>query len=223
MAFLFLFFFITNRARDASTVQGLFGMHDGVFYSLEYILGNADDIESKNLVYSTVRPPPPPPPPPRTWTVWEYIALIVTVVAIVVRYGEYALNFAVNGAVEVYYAVFDFPFRELYRYGPRFFGGWEGTDLPEICSRITYYGDRNFWMRNMSECESIFQSKEEAFIRVVRPGIYILIFLMLFWAAQHLVSSYAEQKRDRTDRAVLDTYHAVQTLIRLSNRSQGRR
>jgi len=203
-------------------VAGLFGMHDGVFYSLEYILGNADEIESNGVSYSTVRPPPPPLPPPPTWTVWEYIALIVTVVAIAVRYGEYVLDRVMMGTAEVYYFLFDFPFREFYRYAPRFVGGWEGDDLPDICSRITYYGDRSFWMRNVEECESIYEAKEEAFIRVVRPGVYILMFIILFWAAQHLVASYAEQKRDRTDRAVLDTYHAVQTLIRLSNRSQRR-
>jgi hypothetical protein len=129
-------------------MQGLFGMHDGVFYSLQHILGNADEIETHRLVYSVVRPPPPPPPPPHEWSVWEYIALILTVVAVVVRYGEYVRDVVVRGVTEMYYLVFDFPFRELYRYGPKFVG-WEGMELPEICTRITYYGDRSFWMRNL--------------------------------------------------------------------------
>lgn len=206
---------------DQAVVAGLFGMHDGVFYSLQHILTQADEIETRNWMYSVVRPPPPPPLPPRHWTVWEWIALFLVVVGVVARYGDHVRDMCLQTIIDTYYLVLDFPFRELYRYGPKFVG-WEGLDLSEICARITYHGDRSFWMRNMGECQNIYHSKEEAFVRWFRPVVYALLGIVTFAVVRHLVTSYAERKRDRTDRAVLDTYHAVQTLIRVANRAQRR-
>jgi hypothetical protein len=123
---------------------------------------------------------------------------------------------------EVHYIVFDLPFRELYRYGPHAIG-WEGMDLAEVCSRITYHGNRDFWVRNMEECEAIYAVKEEAFLRVTRPIAYLIFLVTCFLAIRHLITRYAEGKRDKTDRAVLETYHAFQTLVRLANRQMPKR
>lgn len=121
-----------------------------------------------------------------------------------------------------FYLIFDMPLRELYRYGPHMVGGWEGIDLPDICTRITYHGDRMFWMRNLSDCQTIYNNKEEAFVRVLRPLLYIVLLVGTFLTIRHLIAVYAENKRDRTDRAVLETYHAFSTLVKLANRQMDR-
>jgi hypothetical protein len=62
---------------------------------------------------------------------------------------------------------------------------------------------------------AIFNLKEEAFVRICRPIMYVVLALILFYVIRHLVAVYAENKRDRTDRVVLETYHTFQTMIRL--------
>jgi hypothetical protein len=117
----------------------------------------------------------------------------------------------------VHDVVFNLPFRELYRQGPHLIG-WEGLALAEVCNRITHFGGRDFWMRNMSECEEIYAGKEEAFLRTLRPMAYTLLCILSFFVVRHLVAVYGESKRNRTDRAVLEAYHAFQTLVRIANR-----
>jgi hypothetical protein len=117
----------------------------------------------------------------------------------------------------VHDVVFNLPFQELYRHGPRLIG-WEGLALAEVCNRITHFGGRDFWKRNMSECEEIFAGKEEAFLRTVRPMAYAVLCILSFYVVRHLVAVYGESKRNRTDRAVLEAYHAFQTLVRIANR-----
>lgn len=147
--------------------------------------------------------------------------LLAVVAAVVVFKGETILDFVAGTALDIFYFIFDMPIRELYRYGPHLVG-WEGLDLPDICSRITYHGDRVFWTRNLTECEEIYRNKEEAFVRVLRPIFYAIVLVASFVAIRHLVAVYAENKRDRTDRAVLETYHAFQTLVKLANRQVDR-
>lgn len=118
--------------------------------------------------------------------------------------------------------LFNLPFRELYRHGPPLIG-WEGLALAEVCNRITHFGGRDFWLRNMNECQEIYASKEEAFLRTMRPISYALMSLLLFWVTRHLVVAYGESKRNRTDRAVLEAYHAFQTLVRIASRQDGTR
>ena len=117
----------------------------------------------------------------------------------------------------VHEMLFSLPFRELYRNGPHVIG-WEGLALAEVCHRITHFGGREFWVRNMSECEEIYDGKEEAFLRMVQPVVYGLLCMISFYAVRHLVTVYGESKRNRTDRAVLEAYHAFQTLVRIANR-----
>jgi hypothetical protein len=155
------------------------------------------------------------------WYTLEYALLVSALLYGAFFYGEIAVTHVTQAAVDAFYFVFDLPIRELYRYGPSLIG-WEGMDLPDICSRITYHGDRGFWSRNHWECEAIYKSKEEAFVRICRPMLYIVLVGVCFIAVRHLVAVYAESKRDRTDRAVLETYHAFQTLIRLVSRQLDR-
>jgi hypothetical protein len=153
-----------------------------------------------------------------TWGTGEIVILLVVLIAAVaLNFGSAVMDFAIMARRQVHHLVFELPFRELYRYGPHIIG-WEGMELAEVCSRITYHGNRDFWSRNMEECELIYAGKEEAFLRVTRPLSYVVFLVTCFLAIRHLVTAYAETKRDRTDRVVLETYHAFQTLVRLANR-----
>jgi len=200
-------------------IVGLFGEHDSVFYSLQHILGNP---ESGQFVFSVHRPIIKEEKQDDSWLkILEYVLLAAALVVSLFFYGEDAMKYVVQKAVDVFYLLFDLPIRELYRHGP-YLIGWESMDMPDICSRITYHGDREFWSRNRAECQAIFNSKEEAFVRVCRPAMYLVLVMVLFAAIRHLVAVYAENKRDRTDRAVLETYHAFQTMIRLITRQVDR-
>jgi hypothetical protein len=148
----------------------------------------------------------------------EVLVFLVALLAIASwYYGDIILDYAIMIKKEVHYLVFDLPFRELYRQGPHVIG-WEGMELAEVCSRITYHGNRDFWVRNMEECEAIYAGKEEAFLRITRPAAYLVFVIITFLAIRHLVTRYAESKRNRTDRVVLETYQAFETLVRLAKR-----
>lgn len=162
--------------------------------------------------------------------VWVGAAAAAIVVLVSILYGGphtlfYYLELAVfplqaslfGSFHAIHELVFSLPFRELYRHGPHLIG-WEGLALPEVCNRITHFGGREFWSRNMSECEEIYAGKEEAFLRTVRPMAYAALCILSFYVVRHLVAVYGESKRNRTDRAVLEAYHAFQTLVRIANR-----
>lgn len=204
-----------------SFTQGLFGEHDGIFYSLQHILSNP---ESEQASFSVHRPLPQEEKKRDYW----YLAVILLFVLFgvmlamaVYHYGKDVRNYSMNLLVWIIQRIFDVPIRELYRHGPNLIG-WENLDLPTICSRITYHGDREFWRRNLDECYAIYGAKEEAFVRVSRPILYVILFLVSFVVIRHLVAVYAENKRDRTDQAVLETYHAFQTMIRVITSSMER-
>ena len=179
-----------------------------------------------------MRPIPKEDPKDEPSSYWrtslELFMVVGAVVALAFYRGEEVMAFmnkvvtaVVDTVVWVFQLIFDMPLRELYRYGPHLIG-WEGMDLPDICTRITYHGDRMFWMRNLSDCQTIYDNKEEAFVRVLRPLVYIILLVGTFMATRHLVAVYAENKRDRTDRAVLETYHAFSTLVKLASRQMDR-
>ena len=151
----------------------------------------------------------------------EYLLIGTVAATLAYYYGEDAWELTTRVVLNIFYRIFDLPIRELYRHGP-YLVGWENLDLPTICSRVTYYGDRSFWSRNIEECEAIFHAKEEAFVRVCRPIMYVFLAIITFMVVRHLVSVYAESKRNRTDRIVLETYHAFQNMIGLITRQVDR-
>jgi hypothetical protein len=201
-------------------IQGLFGERDGVFYSLQHILANPD---SEQTVFNVHRPLPREEKNDDSWYLMllAYIVCGFTLLTLIFRYGEDVWYFAMSILLSIFQRIFDIPIRELYRHGPNLIG-WENLDLPTICSRITYHGDPDFWRRNMEECHAIYLGKEEAFVRVCRPIMYAAFSVVIFMVIRHLVAVYAESKRDRTDRAVVETYHAFQNMIRIIVRSMDR-
>jgi len=123
----------------------------------------------------------------------------------------------------------DFPLRELYRHGPGFAGGWEGSTAASICAAITYHGDESFWLRNMDECHRIFGEKEEAFLKTARPCLYLLLawigFKIMKAGAKTAFMVFMTGRKERKTKKVGDldqkvdpdmteTYKAMSTLIR---------
>ena len=198
-------------------IAGLFDQRDGIFYSLEYILSLPEP--PLQYSFSVIRPLKREQPKKHSWSLVEIFLLIGVVATLIAAYfyGIDCLGYLWMILLELHYFLVDLPLRELYRYGPHLVG-WEGLELAEVCSRITYYGNKDFWGRNTEECLSIYQGKEEAFLRIARPIAYSVFAIVAYIAVRHLIKSYAESKRNRTDRVVLETYNAFQTLVRLANR-----
>jgi len=217
--------------------QGLFGEQDRIFHSFEHILSLP---EPSRQAYSTVVSPPPrvvheePPSRDIPQVVWLGVAFAGLILVYgwihigglptLVYYIEittFLLLDRVLGWFSIAHElVVNLPFRELYRHGPHWIG-WEGLPLAEVCNRITHFGGHDFWRQNMDQCEGIYAGKEEAFLRTLRPVVYTVSGILLFYIVHSLVVSYGESKRNRTDRAVLDAYHAFQTLVRIANRQVG--
>ena len=128
--------------------------------------------------------------------------------------------------------VLDWPARELYRYGPSVVG-WEGRELIDICTQMNRryyfvglgggggnnnYDDREYWRRNPDACDVIYRMKEESFVRMCRPLWYLTLMAVSFVVIQRLIAAaFAKeppQQLNRTDRAVLQTYRALQMLVR---------
>jgi hypothetical protein len=124
--------------------------------------------------------------------------------------------------------VIQMPLQELYRQGPWFLG-WEGDSISRICSRITFHGDASFWMRNAEECERIYAAKEEAWLRMARPIVYSILALViasiirfiLRERAQHKLNMAAQLRGPPTDRDMVETYRAFQTIIKQVGRTLG--
>jgi len=124
----------------------------------------------------------------------------------------------------------DWPARELYRYGPAIIG-WEGRDLIDICTQMNQryyfvglgrdghsYEDRNYWLNNPEACETIYRMKEESFARMCRPLGYLIVgiltFLVIRWLKDEFFARPPGPQLTREDRAVLNTYRAIQMLAR---------
>ena len=120
----------------------------------------------------------------------------------------------------VYNTMIEQPLRDIYHYGPWFIG-WEGDDISTICARITYHGDAQFWLRNMSECERIYAAKEQAFIRIVLPFIYIVGTVLFVYTIRFLVQEYQNyhfqlynNNRNPLERDMADLYHSFHVILR---------
>ena len=209
---------LDHSYEHSEPIVGLFREQDGVFFSFEHILTSQEAHDSAYMITL----PRPRHIVPEPW--WQSNAFLFTLSLVIITslwyYGPVIFEASWTILSETYVFIFDLPLRELYRYGPHIIG-WEGSDLSEICSRITYHGDKFFWSRNLEECELIYAAKEEAFLRITRPVMYATLALILFYALRHLVSKYAESRRDTADRDMIETYRAFQIILRQAQRGPG--
>ena len=212
-------------------LAGLF-RRDGLFLPLSYVLANALALQGEllSITRPISRPRPPPPPPP----IWPYVAGGLFVASIMAKYGvdwdwffdvtlfyaELAVRFLINLPFQLFNVLVEIPLKETYRHGPSFIG-WEGQPLPRICSQVTFHGDEAFWSRNMQECEKIYAAKEAAALHIRKPLLYIAIAAGLFFAVQSLVRTNAIRRQYRPDRNMVETYNALNILLRQFNRAGG--
>lgn len=212
-------------------LAGLF-RRDGLFLPLSYVLANALALQGEllSITRPISRPRPPPPPPP----IWPYVAGGLFVASIMAKYGvdwdwffdvtlfyaELAVRFLINLPFQLFNVLVEIPLKETYRHGPSFIG-WEGQPLPRICSQVTFHGDEAFWSRNMVECEKIYAAKEAAALHIRKPLLYIAIAAGLFFAVQSLVRTNAIRRQYRPDRNMVETYNALNILLRQFNRAGG--
>jgi hypothetical protein len=209
---------LDHSYQHSEPIVGLFRKQDGVFFSFEHILTSQEARDSAYMITLPRRRHIIAEPWWQSNTFVFTLSLVVLIAAW--HYSPVIFEASWRIVSETYLFIFDLPLRELYRYGPHIIG-WEGADLSEICSRITYHGDKFFWSRNLEECELIYATKEEAFLRVTRPAMYATLALVLFYAFRHLVAQYAESRRDTADRDMIETYRAFQILLRQAHRGSG--
>ena len=224
----------TGSDNDGSVEPPLAGLfrRDGLFMPMSYVLANALALQGEllSITRPVPRPRPPPPPPP----IWPYVAGGLFVASIMAKYGvdwdwffdvalfyaELAARFLINLPFQLFNVLVEIPLKETYRHGPSFIG-WEGQPLPRICAQVTFHGDEAFWSRNMLECEKIYAAKEAAALHIRKPLLYIAIAAGLFFAIQSLVRTNAIRRQYRPDRNMVETYNALNILLRQFNRAGG--
>lgn len=221
-----------NDGSVEAPLAGLF-RRDGLFMPMSYVLANALALQGEllSITRPVSRPKPPPPPPP---PIWPYVAGGLFVASIMAKYGvdwdwffdvtlfyaELATRFLINLPFQLFNVLVEVPLKETYRHGPSFIG-WEGQPLPRICAQVTFHGDEAFWSRNMLECEKIYAAKEAAALHIRKPLLYIAIAAGLFFAIQALVRTNAIRRQYRPDRNMVETYNALNILLRQFNRAGG--
>jgi len=258
----------TNH-RTGSILVGLFGKEDRVFYSLECILA-MDPAEGARRIFCVKEPvrwevATQNEAGDRGWlSIFSYsnirnlpVAIVVLFVAIFIApiivdhfddlyHFMYSLLTLVPQDVpslwRIISFVFDWPVREVYRYGPSLVG-WEGRDLVDICTQMNRryyfvglgrdsdghnnYEDREYWWHHPETCETIYRMQEESFVRMCRPLWYLTVIVVSFMAIRRFLTAFFAKEPDpqvnRIDRAVLDTYRALLMLSREHRRQEDRR
>lgn len=70
------------------------------------------------------------------------------------------------------YSIFVFwPIHRLYHFGPRWLGGWEGTDLPHICAALSPRTSVDLWVDNEDKCFALVERHLDSY----------LVIAELFW------------------------------------------
>lgn len=207
---------IDNDFRDWE-IAGMFRESDCLFVSLQDIINDVDTKSVYALSFPHFHIPQPEP-----WLTETVLILggVGSIVGLWV-FGPIVLALLHHWSGSFFEVFVNLPLRELYRYGPSVVG-WEGASLPSVCARITYHGDEDFWKRNLVECQSIFDSKEEAMLRMVRPFLYVATLLVGFWVIRALVREHAMSLRRNLktpDQDMIETYRAFNVLFRQMGRA----
>lgn len=150
------------------------------------------------------------------WYLHHYWMALFASVGVVIVYtrGHFLLHSLWNACSALVNLLVNVPLEEYYRNAPTVMGGWEGQSLPSICAQITFHGDEIFWRRNLEECERIFFYKQQSFMRIAKPSVYIVILTVSFHVVRMLVREYALHRRPRENREMVETYHALQVILR---------
>ena len=235
-----------DRSKDVN-VAGMFRESDRVFIPLSIIYTNPKSFIGEVLCIK--RPPPPQkrqlrlpttPTIPKQRSIFitflEVLGIIVVLLASYKTYNavscldyeyyaqawlykiEHAFFTLLNFPFYLFDMIIEFPLRELYRHGPSVIG-WEGEPLPKICARITYHGDEQFWSRNIEECQRIYDAKEMSAMQVRKPIVVLCLLGVMFYMIKSIVAARALRNRQRIDPNMVETYRAIQSLVRQLRRA----
>ena len=204
-------------------VVGLF-RSDGVFVSLQEILAFPD--ESTRQTYAVMTPEETEDDDAdgdlggsslSRQVLWSMLGIVIAVGScyLTKELSELIWLFIIDS----HYLFLELPLQQFYHLGPYWLGGWEGDQLPKICTRITYHGDVEFWTRNYHDCEVIYQKKLHAFMYVAKPACYLILSLAFFYVLRAIIIAALQRRRrpyqyDQPTREMMETYHAVNTLFR---------
>jgi len=228
-----------GRDGDASSfspsIVGMFEEETSVFVSLRQVLDDAAAAgggPASAKVYTLfLRPPPRPrqaPQPPvdivdALYKIALYGVVPVTAAYLVYAHASAIVRLAIDTVAVAYERFLEIPLQEFYRYGPWFAGGWEGVPLAQVCARLTLnYGDVDFWNRNLEECQHLFETKREAWMRVARPITCFAFGIAVFVVLRFLMLELLRNRgpfHPPPDRDMVETYRAFQVLLRQIKRN----
>jgi hypothetical protein len=66
------------------------------------------------------------------------------------------------------------PLKQLYSFGPRVLGCWEGKREHDICVELSG-SDSNFWIENLHQCKLIIERHYHSKMVVAYAGVYMLV------------------------------------------------
>ena len=233
---------------NSNIIAGLFCETTQTFYSLQHILSwdNTMIKERQQYIYAVELPPvvsssqvPADDDKEGFWMGWYHyvmdelqalyhsilsnLFILLPIILAIVLYYQYNIvsDSVVLTYTTIYSTMIEQPLRDIYHYGPWFIGGWEGDDISTICARITYHGDAQFWIRNMNECQRIYSAKEQAFIRIVLPFIYLMCIVLFVYTIRFLIQEYQNYQfqlynnhRNPLERDMADLYHSFHVVLR---------
>eukprot|EP00164_Ancoracysta_twista_P003991 GFYU01005356.1.p1 GENE.GFYU01005356.1~~GFYU01005356.1.p1 ORF type:complete len:391 (+),score=54.02 GFYU01005356.1:123-1175(+) len=175
----------------------------GVIYPLSYVSNHPNKFEMRESTQKAARPYVllvatdrveyiPPTVADRIWDKKKDIAFVVFAVLVAALIRDHGPMIRHNSRQlwgEMLVQANDAwvsSLKHLYRTGPTFtflqahLGFWGGQDLATVCGQITGQA-ASFWQEHMSECQAIYNNKENAFVVSVQStlGLLLGIFVVL--------------------------------------------
>ena len=87
--------------------------------------------------------------------------------------------------LEMQYIIY--PFKQLYKYGPKSLGFWAGDEESDVCAELSGVGSV-FWKHNMAQCSHIISKHWHSKVVVVHSMCYALIlFYVLKFTIMYLL------------------------------------
>lgn len=107
----------------------------------------------------------------------------------------------------VYIRVIYTPVKNIYLYGPRAFGMWEGMTIENICTHLVPRSRAEFWLsndHNMKECFEIVEKNIHSWVIVIEYTAILCLLVFLYT----LISRWWWHRR-----MVIDMSHIIEKLM----------
>mmetsp|Transcript_18229 Transcript_18229/g.25930 ORF Transcript_18229/g.25930 Transcript_18229/m.25930 type:complete len:299 (+) Transcript_18229:189-1085(+) len=215
-------------------ISGLYRESDSMFFPLTYILSEPEKFVKDTFCVTIYTPPPTKlssySQRIRAWQqAQRKMSLLLFLISVILLYTYVYFNkegvdtnFYRGDVAMIVDKCWAFVARglvnksllALYRHGPSVIG-WEGLSYPLICSRVTLYGNEEFWSKNYEECAAIYNAKELSFLAFTRPLVYLFFFLFLMVA----IVRGTRRRQPPLDPNMVETFRSIQMLARQLKRA----